>query len=526
MVRVFYMLCCFLGLGLVVASGIVADDAPSVEELLRRGSAQLNSGAYDRALDSGRQVTRMAPESGEGHALMGRAFTLLERYPEAYAAFERAAGHGVDTSIDLGVAQYYAGETALAEQTLREAAETNPRRAEAHYFLGLTQLRANRFEAARESFGRAGQLDETLVAETSYLRGVAAVRLGQMDVARTDLERSIEAAPYAPSAASAEALLADLDREPEEEFRFRAGLRAEHDTNVLLVPTSQALFSEEEISGTRGSRLVFDLDGSWRPVLMDDVRAILGYGLYQSVHVSNRDVLRSFDVTNHALTVAGEWNDGANYLLLPYRLSAAFLGPLFRSDYEHFSTTHGLSPLYARRFDSHGIGFGYDLRFENFAVDPPDVVLEDDVNRSLRRDNVSHDVSLFYAYYFEENRGRLSPELGWLRTNARGDNNPWSYRGWHTGAQLSYRVGEHWGLGAFMQYMKRDYSDPYPLPDENDDVLLVERLDHQLSGGLEWTYEREAWGLTAAWHRVANRSAVELFDYRRSIFSLGAEARF
>ena len=526
MIRAFYMLCGILALSLVSVTALWAQNEPSAGELFRRGNAQINSGEYERALEAGRRVTELAPQRGEGHLLMGRALGFLERYPEAYAAFERAEERGMDASVDRGMTQYQAGETAEAERTLRDAVEKNPRQAEAHYFLGLARLRLGHFAEAREAFAQAAELDAEVAPEALYLSGVAAVRLGQLDVARDDLERSIEAAPYASTAASAEALLADLDADPADALEFRAGLRVEHDSNVLLVPTTRALFTAEEISGRSGSRLVFDLDGKWRPELADHLRGMVGYGLYQSIHVTNRDVLRRFDVTNHALTLGGEWNDGANYLILPYRLSVAFLGPLFRSDYEHFSTTHAISPLYARRFGSHGVGLSNALLFENFAVDPPDVVLDDGESRSLRRDNIANDFSLFYMYYFEENRGQISPEIGWLRTNAKGDNNPWSHSGWHTGTQFSYRVGEYWGLGSFLQYTRRNYDNPYPLPDENAQITLVEREDREWSGGVEWTYDRDDWAVTASWNRIASRSAVELFDYRRSIFSLGFEARF
>ncbi len=525
MVRGFLLLLCLFGVFLsTVERSWAADNTAQLEELVRRADAQLQSGMIKEALDTATKAVQLRTDFGPGHAALGRVYTHMERYDDAVRSFLRARQLGVDVLAQLGAAYYYAGDLEKAASVLTEATTKSREKGDAWYFLGLTRLREKRYDDARTAFSNARKADPSLASETLYFSGVAAVRKGDRDTARAELEQAIEASPYSDSAEAARELLARLDGGMQSTFEFMAGLRGELDSNVLLLPSTSGLFTEEEISNSGGSRIVLDLNGAWKPSFSDSFGALVSYGLYQSIHVSNRDELKRFDLTNHALTAGIEYGDDANYFALPSQFSIAFLGPI-GGDYGLFSSTHALNPVYARRFGQHGVGIGNALSFENFDEDPAPVDVQG-VDYAQTRDNMTNDLSVFYSYYFAGDRGYVTPSLGWITTNADGENSSWSYDGWHIGTQVGWAFHEHWTLGGVINYVGRSYENPYPLPTAEGGHRLTARSDDEFYLGADLAYRRDWWGVKAAYNWIVNGSTVELFDYSRSIFSLGLETRF
>jgi CHAT domain-containing protein len=104
----------------------------AAQRLTKQGEAQLNRGEFQAAVESYRQAQQIYQElkqtndagAGEAFKGLGKAYLLLENYPQAIAIFRQLAQNGFAKEpalSNLGLALFRAGQLNVAEQTLREA---------------------------------------------------------------------------------------------------------------------------------------------------------------------------------------------------------------------------------------------------------------------------------------------------------------------------------------------------------------------------------------------------------------------
>jgi tetratricopeptide (TPR) repeat protein len=493
-------------------------------ELLRRADAELQSGAYERARDTARRAVKADPKSAEAQLLLGRAYTFLEDYDRALRAIERAEKNGARVALERGVAQYRAGQITAARNSLAKAVQDDPTDADAYYFQGLARHAGGDHAGARKALARARELDADLAPETHYFSAIAALGEGQRDLARAELGQALTLAPSTGVGRLAKDLLDEIEGRKRKSYEVRLSLRNETDTNVLLVPLSGGLFSEEEISGRGGNRMVLRAGGAWLPGFAEGIHGTLGYNLYQSFHLTNRERLDRFDVTNHAFTTGVTYDRDGHYITLPYQYSIAYLGPLDGDGYGRYSQGHVINPAYMYRVGGHGVGVSNALGFENFDFEAPALTVGDELI-DQGRDSLFNEISAFYSFFFADGAGTLSPYGSWLYSGAQGENNPWSYTGWRAGLQAGIPLSERWRWGGRAAFTQRTYTNPYPLRIEGA-YELTDRSDDELAYGTDIRFEGHVLGLSAGLSGVRNVSSVDLFDYRRLIVSVGVSARW
>ncbi|MGH9381243.1 MAG: tetratricopeptide repeat protein [Thermoanaerobaculia bacterium] len=195
-----------------VGAGAIAELLREGRELLQAGDAAAAVGVLERAVE-------VAPESADGHALLGRALALDDRYLAAEEALRKAIALGRQdlatwfylgstlwengrlgdaeeafrTALErggrapllvyqLGRLLLWQGRGAEAVTLLREASETTPGAPDVLLDLARALESAGDLQAAREAYGRAVEL----APEDSHARyGLAAVlgRLGESEAA-------------------------------------------------------------------------------------------------------------------------------------------------------------------------------------------------------------------------------------------------------------------------------------------------------------------------------------------------------
>lgn len=186
----------------------------AIAELLREGTERLQTGDAAAAVVVLERAVEAAPDSPEGHALLGRALALDDRYLAAEEALRQAVALGRQdlatwfylgstlwengrlgdaeeafrTALErggrapllvhqLGRLLLWQGRGAEAVTLLREAAETNPGAPDVLLDLARALESAGDLQAAREAYGRVVEL----APEDSHARyGLAAV-LGRLD---------------------------------------------------------------------------------------------------------------------------------------------------------------------------------------------------------------------------------------------------------------------------------------------------------------------------------------------------------
>jgi len=153
-------------------------------------------GRSDEAIEAFRQVLRIVPEEPVALLNLGALYGELGRHDEAVRALtrcrERAAGF--DVSFNLALVRSRQGEVHLAEALFAEAVRHDQSRAIGHYYLGRTQLKLGRGEAAVRSLRTALGIEPDLV-RARFVLGKALNALSCYGEAAQELETVARALP-------------------------------------------------------------------------------------------------------------------------------------------------------------------------------------------------------------------------------------------------------------------------------------------------------------------------------------------
>jgi tetratricopeptide (TPR) repeat protein len=106
----------------------------------------------------------------------------------------------------LGLARVYAGDTSGALEALNKAVAKDDEYADAHYGLGLCDIKLKKFDQAISELDRAVRLDPEH-AYAHYYLGMTYNQTGKKDLAVLHYRRFLELAPNAPEAPSVRAFL-------------------------------------------------------------------------------------------------------------------------------------------------------------------------------------------------------------------------------------------------------------------------------------------------------------------------------
>lgn len=514
MIRLFKVLAFAAGLTAAVAH---AEDYSS---MLLKGEAELQSGQYEDARKTLDDAIRASADNGRAWHLYGRAEMLLGNHDAALTAFDKAKEKGQKVSLDVGSVQYQKGDNRAALETLATAVEEDDANAEAHYMYGLALYKAERHKTAREHLARARELDPELEPEALVFSAAAASKLGDDETARKELETAAAIDPDGEAGKAAKKALAQGQGGKQGPFQAAVQLSTQYDSNVLLVPEAGGLFTPEEISNKSGNRLVLNLQGAWTPEITGSWRGVVGYGLYQSLHYTHRDTVKSFDLTNHGITLGAEQKSEAAALSLPYNLSLAYLNTFDKNT--RYATTHSFTPSYAWKTGAHTLGAANAIGYEDYALDP--VALElDGKDIAQTRDNLFDQLTVFYR--LDAGKVYLTPSLALLYANASGDSS-WDNTGGRVALQGGVAVTKTVGIDAGLSYTGRSYGNPFAVTDDAGVTTAEDRSDSETGFNLGLNYVNGHFNAFTGYSYTGNTSTIDTFQFRRHIVTLGAGAQF
>lgn len=490
----------------------------STDAKFARGIAELESGEYRDAKATADEIIEADPAHARAYVLRGRAETQLENTKAALASLRKAQELGEKVDAEIGAVYAQTEEWPKAAEALAKGVEQRPEDADARYLYGIALYKTGKHAEARAALAKAAELDPELEPEALVFSAAAALKTGDKATAQTELTRATELAePGSDAEKAAKSALAAI-KGGGKVFSFSFGLANQYDTNVLLVPEAAGLFSPDEVSNKAGNRVVLTLNGTLEPRFGESWRGLLGYGLYQSAHWTSRDTLKTFDITNHALTAGASMRNDRSTLTLPYSFSAAFLNTFDTN--ERYSFTHALSPSYARKYGRHVFVVSDAIGYEDYNFDAPAVLTADGDEIEQSRDNLFNTFNLAYQLLFSEGRGMLSPTASILYANAAGDNS-WDNTGLRVGLQSALPLGKKWSLDAGVGLTSRTYGSPFVVESAAGAPVTEDRKDGELGANAGLRYSSGAFNMALSWNHTNNDSTVDAFTYRRNIYTFG-----
>lgn len=373
--------------------GVRRTDPVSDELNLQRGIAEFSAGRYTEAaatLDSARLAG-----AGAGY-YRGLSLLALGRAEEAVAEFSRIRSERAappELTLDLGIAQLFAGDAASATGTLTEYVRANPTHNLGRFFLGVALSRQNRREEADREFA-AVEGDPSLAPYMAAYRSNAPLP-GQAPTVPTPEGMAAQQAPLidrTPQAAQEPEptgfmRLIDYKTDPNRKYNLTFMTAYEYDSNIPVLPNVFGLGSGIQTSDSR-----------WLAALLGDYRIVqqqnFNLGVLGSVFENWHFNLNQYNVLNtgtgaYSNAAFGRFIAGVRYEFNETQLASNW-----------FSSVHRLVPNFTMKEGEFGHTTVY-YEFDDIKVNAPALI------PAQIRNGVQNAAGITQAMYLFDQKGRF-----------------------------------------------------------------------------------------------------------------------
>lgn len=290
----------------LVLAGSVARAAERAEMMYSRGLVELHAQRYQEAIVWFDRAVEAEPANATARYYRAMARARIEDRAGAIVDLEQA----LRLQPDFGRARLELGGLLTEEERYEEAiAQLKQIRAaelqgDAALLIGVAELRRGNLDAARTSLRFAAERDPRLAATSSYYQGLIAYRQHENRLARQQFAAAIARQPGAAVNREALGALHGLRSGATQRYMLYAEAGFQYDSNVCLLPTDDSvgcapLDSSDVGKGDLGSegdgRAVFTVGGLVKPVMTERFQLTTGYEFFQSVHFD----LEEFNLQDH-----------------------------------------------------------------------------------------------------------------------------------------------------------------------------------------------------------------------------------
>lgn len=206
--------------------------APAVASLWARAALGLSQLDDERSTAEGlryaQQAARLAPDSAYVADVVGRAYEHAGLEAEAYAAYQGALKldgglrHPRQRLVRMALDRE---DFAAARLRAQDLLELDPKRADAHFLVGLVEFKAGRLQEARPHFQEAIAAASTPYAEAWYNLGLLERAAGRHEEAIAAYTQALAARPrYLAAINNLGLVYSDLERHDEAEAQYRRAL--------------------------------------------------------------------------------------------------------------------------------------------------------------------------------------------------------------------------------------------------------------------------------------------------------------
>jgi len=481
-----------------------AENLNAAENFLDKGISEFKAENYEEALGLFIKAREQQPGSSMAAFYLGLTYEQMGDYRESakqLAEAIRLTPPVEDAYPELVRVLYYQNKLNEAKDWVTKAERQGIKPGPITFLKGLIFLKEGKNSKAIDAFKKAKAMDPSLSQESDFQIAMAYSKQRRFDEAKESLKAVISVDPTSE--------MASFAKEYEETFakglksykpwRVNAGMAYQYDDNVVLNPSIG--IPGVLITGKRDSSIVTTFRFNYTPVLSEPWFFNAQYNFYADTHFSQHKVDLLYQTVS--LTPGYQFPKGA--ITLPVAYSHVWL------DRDQYMAVALAKPTFSVMFLPNHIG---QLSVEYARRE----MLKSPTNRDEDRDANLFILSPGYIYSFLAGKGMFNVKYEFSRDVTEGKN--WE----NTGHQINMNL-----LMPLVSKLSLIFSGDIFLQhyDHTHTVYGMERKDRTYFGSAGILWEAfKGFSLNLQYSHTRADSNISVYDYRRNVYSIGAEYTF
>ncbi len=471
---------------------------------LERGIGLYKHENFDEALDVLKKARDEDPTSTLAAYYLGLDYKQLQNYKMAIPNLRDAVTYTPKIKgalIELIDCLYNYSELEEAHKWIGEAEREGIRPAQIAFLKGLILVKEEKNSEAIAAFEKAKELDHAMEQASNYQIGIARIKSKEYTSAEKAFEEVVSSDPSSNLAKYANQYVEAINRRQEamKPFRFSFRTAWEYDDNVVLKPESDVVGTN--ITDDADWRTVYTTSAEYNKRITDR----FGIKAQHLFYFAKQNDLGFYDTLSNTVVVQPNFYFENDVLTVPVTYTHTIV------DERSYLSTPTISGIYSHMLGEKYMGQVY-LKYnnKNFLWTPstPD---ED-------RDSNGLETGAGWYAFFAKRQGFLNLRYGFDREWTKGQN--WEYLGNHLNATVLIPYKEKLNLALSGGVFFQDFVNTHTVFNEKRDdtiyttaALVTYKVCKNSEFQLQYTH-------------VQADSNVDIYEYRRNIYSVGMEVKF
>ncbi len=472
------------------------------------GMEHYKNGNYKEALADFQKAITIFPDDPDAPFYMGLAYLQLNEPDKAIEYFKKTLEKDkayTDAHFQLGVVLVQKKEYKNAISHLEQVYKKEPDKDDLGYFLGFAYYQTGDYKKALNYLEKAKTKDKTIASLILYYTGLVKQQTGNNKEAAAAYKKLIITDPTSPLAEPSQRLIETLivKEIPKKKFSIDLTAKLQYDDNIILVPTTNVfnLRNKEKKSTIE----LFYLRGEYAFIRESNFDLSASYGIYQTI--TNR--MRDMDVQDHILSL--DLSKRGSIGSMPYDFKINYAYDYLLSNYFYLLQRHTVRPVFILMENKTNLTvFQYAFQVKEFKEKP--VILEDN------RDALNHEAGVTHFLRFNDAKHYIKAGYFYDREYTDGAN--WDYSGNKFVAGFQYTLPKDIRLNVDYEYKMIRYKNIniyFDKKREDTERSLNTVLSKDISKG---------WSVSLEYLRRRNSSNIDLYDYRKNLYSMGLSWRW
>jgi tetratricopeptide (TPR) repeat protein len=471
------------------------------------GMEHYKEGKYKEALEDFQKAIIVFPDDPDVLFYIGLTYQQLNESEKAFEYFKKTLDKDpehTDAHFQLGVVLIQKKEYKNAVSHLEQVYKKEPDREDLGYFLGFAYYQLGDHKKALSYFEKARTKDKTVASLILYYTGLAKQQTGNNKEAVIAYKKLIITDPTSPLAEPSQRLIETIEpKVVKKRFGVDFTTKVQYDDNIILVPTTNVfnLRNKEKKSIIE----LFYLRGEYAFIRERDYDLSASYAIYQTITNKMRDM----DVQDHIVSL--DFSKRGQMGAMPYDLRLNYAYDYLLSNYDYLLQRHAIRPSFILLENNANMTvFQYAFQVKEFKDKP--IILEDN------RDAVNHEAGFIHFLRFNDAKHHI--KAGYFYDREYTDGSNWDYSGNKFVAGFQYTFPKGIRLSADYEFKMSRY--------KNINVYFDKKRE-DTERSLNTVVSKDigkGWSVSLEYLRRRNSSNIDLYDYRKNLYSAGVSWRW